>query len=120
MFDASENDLRFAIQHALSPEIHKLVSEIHDISNDTVDVVLSEAAKFARDVIAPLNHLGDKQGCTWHADNTVQTPPGFKEAYKEMSEAGWCSIEGCEEFGGQNLSKMISASTAEMWHSANM
>ena len=120
MFDASENDLRFAIQHALGPEIHKLVSEIHDISNDTVDVVLSEAAKFARDVIAPLNHLGDKEGCKWQADNTVQTPPGFKEAYKEMSEAGWCSIEGCEEFGGQNLSKMISASTAEMWHSANM
>jgi len=99
MFDASENDLRFAIQHALGPEIHKLVSEIHDISNDTVDVVLSEAAKFARDVIAPLNHLGDKEGCKWQADNTVQTPPGFKEAYKEMSEAGWCSIEGCEEFG---------------------
>lgn len=49
MFDASENDLRFAIQHALGAEIHKLISEIHDISNDTVDAVLYEAAKFARD-----------------------------------------------------------------------
>ena len=58
--------LRFAIQHALGPEIHKLVSEIHDISNDTVDAVLSEAAKFARDVIAPLILSGDTQGCTWH------------------------------------------------------
>tara|TARA_B110000003_G_scaffold191191_1_gene190003 strand:- start:4795 stop:6573 length:1779 start_codon:yes stop_codon:yes gene_type:complete len=120
MFDASENDLRFAIQHALGPEIHKLISEIHDISNDTVDAVLSEAAKFARDVIAPLNLSGDKQGCTWHSDNTVQTPTGFKEAYNDMCEAGWCSIEASEEFGGQNLSKIISAATAEMWHSANM
>ena len=77
MFDASENDLRFAIQHALGPEIHKLISEIHDISNDTVDAVLSEAAKFARDIIAPLNLSGDTEGCTWHPDNTVQTPKGF-------------------------------------------
>ncbi|MDA9248358.1 acyl-CoA dehydrogenase [Amylibacter sp.] len=120
MFDASENDLRFAIQHALGPEIHKLISEIHDISNDTVDAVLSEAAKFARDIIAPLNLSGDTEGCTWHPDNTVQTPTGFKEAYNEMCEAGWCSIEASEEFGGQNLSKIISAATAEMWHSANM
>lgn len=120
MFDASENDLRFAIQHALGAEIHKLISEIHDISNDTVDAVLYEAAKFARDVIAPLNHSGDQEGCKWIPDNSVKTPKGFKEAYKEMSEAGWCSIEASEEFGGQDLSKIISAAAAEMWHSANI
>ena len=84
MFDASENDLRFAIQHALGPEIHKLVSEIHDISNDTVDVVLSEAAKFARDVIAPLNHLGDKEGCKWQADNTVKQVGVQSKAVKSL------------------------------------
>jgi len=120
MFDASENDLRFAIQHGLNPKMHRLVADIYDISNDTVDAVLSEAAKFARDVLAPLNQTGDQQGCTWNSDNTVRTPHGFKEAYKEMRQAGWCSIEASEDFGGQNLSKVISAATAEMWHSANM
>jgi len=120
MFDASENDLRFAIQHGLNPEMHKLVANIYDISNDTVNAVLSEAAKFARDVLAPLNQTGDQQGCTWNSDNTVQTPDGYKDAYKEMRQSGWCSIEASEEFGGQNLSKVISAATAEMWHSANM
>ena len=120
MFNASENDLRFAIQHALDPKMRDLVAQVYDISDDTVDAVLSEAAKFSRDVLAPLNKSGDEEGCTWHSDNTVTTPTGFKEAYAQMSEAGWCSIEAAEEFGGQGMSKMISAATAEMWHSANL
>ena len=62
MFDASENDLRFAIQHGLNPKMHRLVADIYDISNDTVDAVLSEAAKFARDVLAPLNQTGRPAG----------------------------------------------------------
>jgi alkylation response protein AidB-like acyl-CoA dehydrogenase len=120
MYDASENDLRFAIQHGLDPKMRELVASVYDISDDTVDAVLSEAAKFSRDVLAPLNQSGDEQGCTWHADNTVSTPDGFKEAFKAMGDAGWCSIEASEEYGGQNMSKIISAATAEMWHSANM
>lgn len=120
MYDASENDLRFAIQHGLDPNMREMVSSVYDISDDTVDAVLSEAAKFSRDVLAPLNQSGDQQGCTWNSDFTVETPTGFKEAFKAMGEAGWCSIEASEEFGGQAMSKIISAATAEMWHSANM
>jgi alkylation response protein AidB-like acyl-CoA dehydrogenase len=120
MFDASENDLRFAIQHGLDSHMRELVASVYDISDDTVDVVLSEAAKFSRDVLAPLNQSGDQEGCTWHSDNTVTTPKGFKEAFQQMGEGGWCSIEASEEFGGQGMSKIISAATAEMWHSANI
>lgn len=120
MFDASENDLRFAIQHGLDAKMREMVASVHDISDDTIDAVLSEAAKFSRDVLAPLNQSGDQQGCTWHSDNTVTTPDGFAEAFKAMGEAGWCSIEASEEFGGQEMSKIISAATAEMWHSANI
>tara|TARA_R110002096_G_scaffold119038_7_gene257791 strand:+ start:13872 stop:15650 length:1779 start_codon:yes stop_codon:yes gene_type:complete len=120
MFDASENDLRFAIQHGLDAKMREMVASVYDISDDTVDAVLSEAAKFSRDVLAPLNQTGDQQGCTWNADNSVQTPDGFVDAFKAMGEAGWCSIEASEEFGGQGMSKIISAATAEMWHSANL
>ena len=120
MFDASENDLRFAIQHGLDARMRELVSSVYDISDDTVDAVLSEAAKFSRDVLAPLNKSGDNEGSTWHSDNTVTTPKGFKEAFQQMGEGGWCSIEASEEFGGQGMSKIISAATAEMWHSANI
>jgi len=120
MYDASENDLRFAITHALDPKMHEMVAGVYDLSNDTVDAVLSEAARFSRDVVAPLNYSGDTEGSTWHSPDKVTTPSGFKEAFKAMGEAGWCSIEASEEYGGQNMSKIISAATAEMWHSANL
>ena len=105
MFDASENDLRFAIQHGLDAKMREMVASVHDISDDTIDAVLSEAAKFSRDVLAPLNQSGDQQGCTWHSDNTVTTPDGFADAFKAMGEAGWCSIEASEEFGGKKCPK---------------
>jgi alkylation response protein AidB-like acyl-CoA dehydrogenase len=120
MYDASENDLRFAIQHGLDDKMRDMVASVYDISDDTVDAVLSEAAKFSRDVLAPLNQSGDTEGSTWHSDHSVTTPKGFKEAFHQMGEAGWCSIEASEEFGGQAMSKIISAATAEMWHSANI
>jgi len=120
MYDASENDLRFAITHALDPKMRDMVAGVYDISDDTIDAVLSEAAKFSRDVLAPLNQSGDIEGSTWHSPDQVTTPSGFKEAFKAMGEAGWCSIEASEDYGGQNMSKMISAATAEMWHSANL
>ena len=120
MFDASENDLRFAIQKALDPKMRDLVATIYDISDDTIDAILSEAARFSRDVLAPLNQSGDQQGSQWHSDNSVTTPDGFKEAFRDMGEAGWCSIEAAEAYGGQNMSKIIAAATAEMWHSSNM
>lgn len=120
MYDASENDLRFAIQHGLDAKMREMVASVYDLSNDTVDAVLSEAAKFSRDVLAPLNHSGDIEGCTWHPDNRVTTPKGFKEAFQQMGEAGWCSMEASEEYGGQAMSKILSAATAEMWHSANL
>jgi alkylation response protein AidB-like acyl-CoA dehydrogenase len=120
MYDASENDLRFAIQHGLDAKMREMVADVYDLSDDTVDAVLSEAAKFSRDVLAPLNQSGDIEGCTWHPDNSVTTPKGFKEAFAQMGEAGWCSMEASEEYGGQGMSKILSAATAEMWHSANL
>ena len=54
--------------------------------------VLTEGAKFCEEVLAPLNHAGDQEGCVWSQDNTVKTPKGFKEAYKTMVEAGWPAL----------------------------
>ncbi|KAJ1464576.1 acyl-CoA dehydrogenase, partial [Baffinella frigidus] len=83
-----------------------------------VDAIITEAAKFTEQVIAPLNQIGDQQGCTW-TDGVVTTPDGFKEAYQQYVEGGWPTLSQSEEFGGQGLPYSLNASISEMMSSAN-
>ena len=62
-----------------------------------------EGGRFAAEVLAPLNRVGDEHGCTRHADGSVTTPPGFKEAYDQFVAGGWTTLSAPEEYGGQGL-----------------
>ncbi len=67
---------------------------------DEVEMVLSEAARFATDVSGPINAAGDKHGCTL-VNGQVKAPPGFKEAWDKLAEAGWKALAAPAEWGGQ-------------------
>lgn len=84
---------------------------------DMLDAIFSEAAKFSEVELAPLYQSGDK-GCTWD-DGVVTTPAGFKEAYAKFIEAGWTSLTGSPEMGGQGLPSSISIAINEMITTAN-
>lgn len=86
---------------------------------DTVRAVLDEAGNFASDVLAPLNWTGDRVGARWQ-NGSVTTPPGFAEAYRQFSAAGWSALPCSEEFGGQGLPEIISSSVGEIWNAANL
>ena len=81
--------------------------------------VLDEAARFAGEVIAPLNRIGDENGARFE-DGRVATAPGFKEAYKAWAEGGWNALAGPEEFGGQGLPHTIAVACTEMWNSGSL
>jgi len=70
---------------------------------------LSEGAKFVEDVLFPLNQSGDAEGCTRHADGSVTTPAGFKQAYDQFVAGGWTTLSAPEEFGGPALPHVISS-----------
>ncbi|MFG1283047.1 acyl-CoA dehydrogenase [Xanthobacter autotrophicus] len=89
-----------------------------DLSFDVVDPVLEEAGKFAASVIAPLDKVSDKQGCTLK-DGAVTTPEGWRAAYEAWTAAGWSSVAAEEEFGGQHLPTSVTSALTEFWNSAS-
>lgn len=89
-----------------------------DVSGDLVSAIMDECAKFCENVLAPLNSVGDSEGCVLE-NGEVRTPAGFKEAYKQFVEGGWCSLEGPAEYGGQGLPKSLAISVTEMIGSSN-
>jgi alkylation response protein AidB-like acyl-CoA dehydrogenase len=90
-----------------------------DVNAELVEAVLGEAAKFAREVLDPLNREGDRQGAAL-VGGQVTAPGGFKEAYRKFREAGWNGLGAPPEFGGQGLPHLVATPVQEICKSANM
>lgn len=120
MYEAPVDDYKFVIDHVIGLDQLIATTGHDDISIDLVEAVLSESGKLATDMIAPLNHSGDKAGAKRHDDSSVTTPVGFVDAYAAMAEGGWTSMEAREEFGGQNLPMVLTTAVNEFWQAANM
>ena len=112
-------DIAFALKHAAGLNTALAEGLFGDLDEETVDSVLAEAGRFASNVIAPLNSVGDKFG-TPFKDGKVTTPPGWKEAYTAWATAGWNGLSAPADWGGQDLPHAVNAACIEMWNSASM
>ena len=112
-------DMLFVINELAGlDEVTKLPG-CEEINAELTEAVLTEAAKFAQEVLEPLNRVGDKEGATL-ADHKVTSPSGFAAAYKQFCEAGWNALGGPAEYGGQGLLHIVANPVQEMWSSSNM
>ncbi len=119
-YSAPLREYRFLLKDVLEIERYSNLPGFAEAPMDLIDQVLGEGAKFCEGVLAPLNKIGDEHGCTRHADGSVTTPPGFKEAYKQYAEAGWSSLSSDPAYGGQGLPHVLALAWSEMVASANM
>jgi alkylation response protein AidB-like acyl-CoA dehydrogenase len=115
-------DIRFDLYDVL--EVEKLFATLpgcESLNRELIDAVLDEAAKFSQTVLAPLNVIGDQQGCTFDKSTAeVKAPEGFRQAYRQYVEGGWAGLTAPEDFGGQGLPETIGAPVKEMIDSANL
>ena len=118
-YTAPTRDARFLINEVLDLASYGNLPGFENAAPDIVDAILQEAGKFTSEVLAPLNRIGDEEGCTRHEDGSVTTPAGFKAAYAQFVEAGWGTLTAPEEFGGQGLPHVVGFAMEEFISSAN-
>ncbi len=118
-YKAPLRDMEFTLFELLKFEQHyDALGVSEDASPDVVRAILEESAKFCEGVLAPLNAVGDREGCQWD-NGEVRTPAGFKEAYQQYVEAGWPSMSHAPEYGGQGLPESLGTVISEMIGTAN-
>ena len=89
-----------------------------DLDPAFTKAILDESGKLASAVMAPLNAVGDRDGCTWDAGK-VRTPAGFKQAFEELKSGGWAGIDMPEQYGGQSMPSVIGSAVTEHFMAAN-
>ena len=112
-------DLQFALTEVAELDVIRTLPGYEDVAPDLIGAILEEAGKFASEILAPLNRVGDTEGSRLE-NNVVRTPQGWREAYSQFVEGGWTSLLFESQYGGQGLPRVVGAAVQEMWDAANM
>ncbi len=118
-YNAPTRELRFVLNELLAITEYTNVPGYSDVSADLVDAVLEGGAKLTEEIWAPLNQVGDKEGCRFE-NGVVRTPEGFKAAFDAFYEGGWNAISSSPDWGGQGLPGVLGLAITEMAMSSNL
>jgi len=115
---APTKDMQYVLNDVLDVK-NSSIPGYADLDADFLTAILEEAGKITSQVLAPLNAVGDQEGC--HFENgVIRTPAGFKDAFEQVREGGWTGIDCDPEYGGQGLPYLVGTAVGEMFASSNM
>ena len=117
-YTAPTKDMQFVLHDVLNVS-QSDIPGYNELEPDFTAAVLEEAGKLTSEVLAPLNVVGDSEGCTLE-NGVVRTPTGFKDAFEKVKAGGWPGLDMPEEYGGQNMPYVLGSAVGEMFSSANM
>ena len=116
-YTAPTKDIQFVLHDLLNVTASDIPGYA-DLEADFTSAILEEAGKLTSEVLAPLNTVGDLEGCKLE-NGVVYTPKGFKEAFDQVKEGGWTGLDMPEQYGGQNMPVVIGSAVGELFSSAN-
>ncbi|MCY0964442.1 acyl-CoA dehydrogenase C-terminal domain-containing protein [Parathalassolituus penaei] len=120
-YKAPLREIRFVMDELLEMPAHyaRIPAYAEVATPEMIDAIIAEGARFCEQELAPLNRVGDTEGCVRNEDGSVTTPTGFKQAYQKFVEGGWPSLAHEERFGGQGLPESLGIVISEMIGSSN-
>jgi len=116
---SAAEDIAFVLETLGVGEALTRLAPFQEFDTATLVQVVEEAARFSREVLAPLNAVGDREGCSWR-DGAVSTPAGFTDAYRQYRDAGWPSLPCDPSLGGQGLPLVAQIAVQELTAGANL
>jgi len=116
---APMRDLSFVLFDVLDYSRILALPGLEEATPDLIEAVLGEAGRLATEVLSPLNRSGDTQHSQLK-EGVVETPDGWKEAYRLFIDGGWNSLAVDTQYGGQGLPWLVSTAVQELWAGANM
>ena len=116
-YRAPISDFRFVLDHVVNFGQVTATARFAEATPETVEAILTEAARLAENVLAPLQRAGDRNPARLE-NGVVRTSPGFAAGYRAIVEGGWVSIAASPEFGGMGLPMALTTAVNEMMGSA--
>jgi alkylation response protein AidB-like acyl-CoA dehydrogenase len=116
-YTAPVKDLQFVL-HDLLKVSRADIPGYAELEADFTAAVLEEAGKLTSEVLAPLNAVGDVEGCKLE-NGVVRTPTGFKAAFDQVRAGGWTGLDMPEQYGGQGMPYVMGTAVGEMFSAAN-
>ena len=118
-FAAPQRDIEFLLFDLFDMDsVWAGMPALQDVNGELAKAVVSEGGRIASEVLAPLNQIGDEEGCTIE-DGAVSVPTGFDAGFKALAEGGWLGLAGNPEYGGQGMPKALSCVLEEMFYGSN-
>ncbi|MEL7152299.1 MAG: acyl-CoA dehydrogenase family protein, partial [Pseudomonadota bacterium] len=116
-YTAPTKDMQFLLHDVLKITSSNIPG-YDELESDFTSAILEEAGEISAEVLAPLNVVGDTEGCRLE-NGVVYTPTGFKDAFEQVKEGGWTGLDMPEEYGGQGMPYVMGTAVGEMFSAAN-
>lgn len=105
-FKINQKDIFFILKEQLNYGSLSALDRYKGLNEKTFDMLITEALKFARGVVDPLQEIGEQFGVKFE-DRKVTCPPEFKKAFKQYGQDGWTAAVRDPEYGGQGFPNMM-------------
>ncbi len=96
-YQVDRRELQFVVNETLAAGKLCELPDFSEFDEEMFTMIINEASTFSEQVLAPLNENGDRQGCRIE-NGSVVTPDGFANAWEQLGEGGWLSMNLPPEF----------------------